>query len=352
MKEKILELDAMRAISITLILIHHLSDYSDIKIYDLNNYGIQINLSVINNIMRLMSIGVFIFISAYLLESNKITSIYNFIKSKFIRIFPLYYCSLLLFIILYYDFSRDIGLISLLIHMAGVQLIFASRYCEPIITLWFVGLITAYYGFYLLISMFEKKPGIYISLILIIPIIIILIKASFDFTDKKLLFYYPIFIMGILFKKYNIFNKINNKIILLLILIFMLSVTIYSVSIYPLIYFTINKPPLFSILGFNALVFSNIIILSFSILLFCFSNLIKKYKLFCLFEKIAYSSFCIYLFHRPIFSLLVFLYDPFDDLIRILYLIFFGLPLACISSYYIQKIYDLFFIPILKKRTI
>ncbi len=58
------------------------------------------------------------------------------------------------------------------------------------------------------------------------------------------------------------------------------------------------------------------------------------------YQKLAYVSFCMYLFHRVIFRLLLNLYSPDSNYARVVYLTGLGLPLIFTISFYFQKYYD------------
>jgi surface polysaccharide O-acyltransferase-like enzyme len=58
--------------------------------------------------------------------------------------------------------------------------------------------------------------------------------------------------------------------------------------------------------------------------------------------KLSYSSYCMYLFHRPVYIFLKKMYFPFDSLSQLFYLLFFCVPFIILLSYIIQYSYDYF----------
>jgi peptidoglycan/LPS O-acetylase OafA/YrhL len=58
---------------------------------------------------------------------------------------------------------------------------------------------------------------------------------------------------------------------------------------------------------------------------------------------IAYASYGMYLFHRPVWWLMVDIYNPANVQIKALYLALLGIPLTIFFSYYLQKFYDRYF---------
>jgi peptidoglycan/LPS O-acetylase OafA/YrhL len=66
---------------------------------------------------------------------------------------------------------------------------------------------------------------------------------------------------------------------------------------------------------------------------------------------LAYSSYCMYLFHRPIYMVLRKLYSPNYSIAQILYLVLFCLPCILVFSYYIQKFQDIIIKSLTKRST-
>lgn len=57
-------------------------------------------------------------------------------------------------------------------------------------------------------------------------------------------------------------------------------------------------------------------------------------------KNLSHASFCVYLFHRVLFRLLLEIHCPKSEIITICYLIVFGLPLTYIVSKKVQSFYD------------
>jgi peptidoglycan/LPS O-acetylase OafA/YrhL len=66
------------------------------------------------------------------------------------------------------------------------------------------------------------------------------------------------------------------------------------------------------------------------------SNIIGK----SVYGKIAYASFCMYLFHRVIFYLMMNSYSPGSNFHTVIYLTLAGVPIIFAISFYAQKYYD------------
>lgn len=56
--------------------------------------------------------------------------------------------------------------------------------------------------------------------------------------------------------------------------------------------------------------------------------------------NISYSSFCMYLFHRIIFNIMLDVYRPETDILILIYLYIIAVPIVIFASYFIQTRYD------------
>lgn len=59
-----------------------------------------------------------------------------------------------------------------------------------------------------------------------------------------------------------------------------------------------------------------------------------------IYSKLAYASFCMYLFHRVIYYLLLNVYYPPSNILTVCYLILIGVPVIYVVSAFAQKFYD------------
>jgi hypothetical protein len=87
----------------------------------------------------------------------------------------------------------------------------------------------------------------------------------------------------------------------------------------------------------------NLVILLLVFIAFAFAKLIIRTHRYVFLQKIAYASYCMYLFHRPVWWLMVDIYNPGNVEVKALYLALLGIPLTIFFSYYLQKFYDRYF---------
>jgi len=91
------------------------------------------------------------------------------------------------------------------------------------------------------------------------------------------------------------------------------------------------------------IVLHNLFILSFIFIAFVLARAITHTDRYVFFQKIAYASYGIYLFHRPVWWVMEDIYNPANATLKAVYLALFGIPLTIFVSYYLQKFYDKYF---------
>lgn len=335
-RQRLGEFDIMRGLAIIIILFHHLSDYG-LNYYDLHNFGINLNLSLLNVLNTYFGLGLFVYISGVLLQRNYHDlsgwrQVGTFIKKRFIRIFPLYYIALAIFIKLMAVSNTKL----ILMHVLGLQAILASYHYRPLLTLWYIGLVAVYYGFFILIKRAEgNKLRLFITL-LIFPLLLLIWRGKEGMGDIRLFLYYPVFLSGLYGDKYLARIRNDYKKTAGLAIFFFLSVYSYVLYMYrsSLVVHSIGQLGAFLLISCIA----SCIMISFAWLVRLISSKgagISKY-----FKILSYSSYCIYLFHRPVWWALLKMDYPADPMSRLFYLGLIGIPLIILISYTIQKAYD------------
>ncbi len=339
MNNRLISFDLMRCVAIFIILFHHLPGYL-YYIYDINvikgNPDLLYHFYELN---RYLGLGLFTFLTGYLLNRKKERfknweSAFKFLKKKIIRIFPLYYLALVVFIYIYKLFSP----LTIAIHMIGLQLIFAAPKLQPIITLWFIGLIFIYYCLFMVINNQNLSKFYRILIMILFPIVIGIFRISFQITDLRLILYYGVFMFGIFCAEVNFFEqylwrKISPVIPILFILVFFINFKVeteYGLT-------QINLELSYLLIHFLELFFI-LLIYQVSYLIpinDCFQKLI---------EFISYCSYCMFLFHRPLgFVIKNFLQQTLEIhnfYLMITLLLILGLPTLIVCSYYLQLFYD------------
>lgn len=291
----------------------HMLDYTDAVPGFINNITIRTTYIIL---------GIFIFISGYFIGLKKIElkkkKIIQFYLKKFLRIYPLYLCAICLFAIL--QISDYITLIK-----AAVAI---SMFLKPApITLWFITMLISFYIVSPYIAYACQAMRIRTLMVFGSSVIVCLLAYS-HFTkllDVRIILYFPAFVAGIF-----VANNENQYILKKSQIIFLLVIICIFVSFQkinhriPNILMSTPMVVLCSILLFRA---SKKIVFS--------SNWACK-TVFLL----SYSSYCMFLFHRPIYIVMKQIYFPETSLFQVAYLFFICLPCVMLLSFFIQKAYD------------
>ncbi len=386
MKNKIIAFDFLRALAILMIIPAHLSNflfstYSKLGLYAFDPY------------LANMGLGLFIFMSGYLLyyNTNSINSfkdVLSFYKKRLLRIFPLYWTAIAAFVLVFSVFAPKLnssfvfpnaqnvfGFSNVLTHVLGLQIFLAPAYASPMLTLYFIGLIIVFYAIYPFIIMLSKdaKNLLFVSSVVFLGFL--LISRTLHVIDHRFFMFFPIFVFGILTCKENLFEKSGTilmeisfvKILLAgLPVIFVMVVVLGSrmgLLLDPKVSLTIDTSG--GTIGSSMLVsmlegLANSLGLSYTILNFTLNTLLLNIFIimFCIFEYrfamkfiddkfpsslssiltyIATSSYCVYLFHRPFLTLwnagTNFISNP---ILRDITIIFVALPLLFFISYHAQ----------------
>lgn len=325
----------MRAIAIIAILIYHLPGYT-YDFYDINKLGIDIDSSVLRELSKYFGLGLFIFISGHLanLKSRSFSDISTtkeYIANKVIRIFPLYYLALLIFCRIYNIHDP----LQVIVHFLGLQMVFASRAAKPLPTLWFIGLILIYYAAYIIFWTKKLRVTIRASILVMLPVIIFMINRAFHIMDLRIVLYYGIFILGLYSGRSDLFRRISWAQTGITVTAFGLMVALSGDL-------TFATRPFSSVSSF----------LMINFLMFLFINLTYKGCLFLsekikphrIVEIVSYSSFCMFLFHRPVWSYMLKVLKAAQiaegSIVSAGILALAGIPAIIVLSYSIQRIYD------------
>ncbi len=332
-KSKLLEFELLRTIAICLIIFYHLNGY------------IIYNVFWFQELVGLFGLGLFTFISGFLIHYNNsnINSIKGFIyffKKRIIRLFPLYWLALIIYIIsfsiipfLIYPNPPNIINISfsnLFIHFIGAEGLLAPQFATPFFTLYFIGIMMFYYCIYPFINQFSKTFLGMICFSSFIFIILLVFHLKLNIIDGRLLKYYFCFVSGILASKFGLFENHNKNRDLMIV---------FSILVFLLLLYHSKIMNFGDIFGFNALIVL-ILVTSIYIIFFVSKYIILYFneihiRIIC---SIAIASYCVYLFHRPFFTFIsMFNIEIVKTSIFINnFIILISLPILFIGSYYLQ----------------
>lgn len=335
MRLQIIELDFIRALAITSIVLCHM------------HYFIHSNsLDKLSVYPAFFGLSLFFMLSGFLMNHNrKIKSkdeIILFIKKRIGRIYPLYLLAVALNIIL--DLSnKGFSIVSIkkleiiFVNVLGLQILFPPEYAQygP----WFVSAIMVYYFIYVFISYYSDDTNDVLinSFILIIPFLIL--RNEFGLIRTEIFDYYPLFIAGIVAAEVRDFKKMSL-------------ISIYSIMIM-LLFYLLYYYGIISMRNLHSLAISLIFSLISLFLVICYVIYVHNKKninvfsksISAIISKIAYGSYAIYLFHGTILTILMsILYNVriHNEILYDFSILAIGIPVAFTIGYYIQKVSNKF----------
>ena len=325
-----------------------------------------------------VAMGSFAFISGFGLYLNKnnrninnVEKLSKFLQKRFFRVFPLYWIALVLFI--FFLGYSNLDPFYILAHVFGIQMIVAPLYGPPILTLWFIGIIVIYYLIFIVLS---YSGSIYriLPISIVILFLFAFLNIFFGLVEYRFFFYYLPFILGIVIANIYttpLFNRIIERIknthkwfpliialtiaVLGFILYMFLSRLTYDGFILEFgtthLELILDQSP--GIIGATIVILlvdlRIILFITFSIAFFSFilgllRLIFRKKDINQIFSPIAYSTYCVYLFHRIFLGLYVLIlmdllnlnvYERLDFGIVLLFV-----PFLFLFSYVIQKSFD------------
>ncbi len=269
--------------------------------------------------VAMVLLGLFVIISGFLIGSSakKSVSSVHFYKNRLIRIYPIYPLYALA-VVLFYAYGINDAATSF------KSLILISMYHGPAsVTLWFVTMIVLFYLATPLLLKLVESPVKYLFFIIAIMAMTVALQVVFGTVDYRLLLYFPCYCIGIHCSRHGIRTRVVN--IRSALLLFCLGLILSFIEF-----------------GAWSQFNSILIILSCPYLIFAISCLNEdKFKRLGIISLLSYSSFAMYLFHRPIYFTLRSLYFPESGQFQVLYLVAVCLPAVVFISWGLQKLYDM-----------
>jgi peptidoglycan/LPS O-acetylase OafA/YrhL len=309
-KTRLFEFDALRALAIVLIVLSHLNAYvtdpAFVQMFRVINYGFP---------LFLFGLSLFFFVSGFTLYYNSAVvsnrkDAMGFLKKRVVRIYPLYWGAIATFFVL--GIGDWPNRSSVIIQICGAQGLLAPRFMESV-TLWFIGVILLYYLLYIVFAGLSYNSKYMFSAILGFLFFFAILRAAFNIVDFRFFLYYGIFIAGIIACKYNLLyardakssSTIAATLLFFIALLAVASITHFTARLYVFNGLQIGDTPVLAstaltIAFANALAFL-FIYSSFNIARLSLPSVGKTARK--LIYAIAFSSYCVYLFHVQVLTL-------------------------------------------------
>jgi peptidoglycan/LPS O-acetylase OafA/YrhL len=348
---RLIELDVLRVVAILFILIGHEGAGLD-KLFPLFP-------------IWFFGLSLFLFISGYVIQRNNPlidsrNKAMNFLKKRVLRIYPLYWLALAAF------FALGIGseytpqtISTAIIEICGAQGLLAPRFLPiPTITLWFVGVILLYYLVYLSIAPFSCDAKQMALAMTGVFVFFVIVRITLGIIDFRFFAYYGLFVAGVVASKYNMLYRADVKRLHtgLAVLLFVIAMVVIAASfhfatptlsnIYDILS-TINNA---QVINFSSSMVLVIVLYTALALVFIYATVSiarlvvpslskNEWKLVI---ALSFSSYAVYLFHRPFYYVLsnsvVGIFHLSAVSVVTIYIVFvLGLPLLFLLCYVIQS---------------
>jgi peptidoglycan/LPS O-acetylase OafA/YrhL len=275
--------------------------------------------------------GSFFFTAGYftlLSLQHRKNTLLAFYRSKVVRIFPPYWLAFILFIFIL-GIMLNQG--DIIVYLLGLQAIFSPVVAKPVLTLWFVGVIFTYYVVSAAILYYARTSFQRLLSIAAFFSLLYLVHLFTDFIDDRFFLYFFVFAAGIFVADTGQRTDylLSRKWLRLRLLAALAGWFVFYWA---------------STTGFRSIFYiacADSFILTWIVFVLALFSGDRQKPLHPLWSAVAYASFFVYLFHRPVWQILVGLFHvPFDTFSDALWKFLPGSLLTIFLSYHLQKGYD------------
>jgi peptidoglycan/LPS O-acetylase OafA/YrhL len=318
-KQRLQEFEALRALSIILLLILH----SDV--FSLQVFGIE--LGPISHFVGAFLLGSFFFLAGYFQEvsmQKRGQNPLSYVKSKFVRIFPPYWLALAMFVfIMGYSLKR----FELSVYLSNLQFIFSPAFAKQLLTLWYISVVVGYYIIFGILEYHTKSNmALFVWSVILFGAAYVLHKTT-SLLDGRFFEYYFIFLAGIYFSR---FQQVRER---LFDLNFIYKIVIALLGVW---LFRLALAAGYEITNGFYLLAVNFYILGWVLMwLGIFRTGAGRWRIW---SPVSTASFFAYLYHRPIWYILIPLLAGRMGLSSIMFQFIPGSIL--VVCYFLQKGYD------------
>ena len=320
-EQRLQEFEALRALSILLLLTLH-SDVLSLQVF-----GFE--LGPISHFVSAFLLGSFFFLAGYFHEvsmQKRGQNPFSYITSKFVRIFPPYWLALALFIfIMGYTLKR----FDLSVYLLNLQFIFSPVFVKPLLTLWYISVVVGYYVIFGILTHFTKSnTALWIWSVILFGAAYALHEMT-GLLDGRFFQNYFIFLAGIYFSR---FQQVRER-LFSLNFIYKIVIALLGVWLFRLVlvaeYRVTN--------GFYLLAVNFYILGWVWMWLGIFRTRVGAWRIW---SPISTASFFAYLYHRPIWYILIPLLAGRLGVSAIIFQIIPGSITVLVVCYFLQKGYD------------
>lgn len=320
-RERIVEFDILRSMSILLLFFHHSNAY------ELGLLGHP--LAPLRPFVGTFVLGAFVFVAGYL-SIRAQEDLRGFLRSRISRVYLPYVVALLSFIVI---LGVRLSARELVIHLLGLQMVLAPRLSHPIDTLWFVGMILPFYVLFGIAARYVKHVLYLVLCLVLCTAALVLVRTRLGLVEDRIFYYLGVYAVGLILAKTGRLQALTSpRWFPIKAAVWVLGIGL--LTMYSDHYRTILSPGL--VLSIAVFVLASILLVLSVARLPTIRNLCPGLR-----RSISYAAYVSYLLHRPIWRIVYLVYTPRTPTGTFLFTLTIGAPLVLFVSYALQKGYDL-----------
>lgn len=333
----------MNLLFIFLVLLLHHVNYTQDYLWAITHRFINPYESGINQILQKITVGGFLFLSGYKLAlSKQFEPTKEFLFNRFLRIYPLYFLAVVLFSFTVYPHinGERPNLGNFAIHALALQAWLPNLYQDNYLTIWFVSNLLFCYFMFILLRRYLSNSRHFLLVMLAIVLAINLIRiialklADIEMFSGHFDIYFLFFAFGMWCsqRQEKSTSYSRKRFFFALVLLIVCTISFVYMNL------------LLSSNWFGYLLLERIFILGFTLpifYLFLWMPLKKSLsnKAAYIINYVGSASLCIFLFHRPLWTLM-YRMSPGKSYPQSLFILGLGIPLIFVISYQIQSFYN------------
>jgi peptidoglycan/LPS O-acetylase OafA/YrhL len=297
----------------------------------------------ITEFLGFFSVGGFVFLSAYrITRSKRSVPAAQFLKDRFLRIYPPYLFAVILFtLIVYPDLNRGTypDWPTILIHEYSLQILFPDLFGANYHTLYFVGLLFMYYFYFCIARQYLDRPKRFLLISCVVFFFTLIIKTLLEMNHFKIFgaewfYYFFYFVGGMLFATHA--SSLSHH------PIFGKKVLITTALCSGIMLIAVSKFVFINTWWEQTLHFLLAQLSTIPIYIFLLSKKISlkpDNRSNRIIRHLSYPALSVFLFHRPIWTVMK-MFWPVPSFFQWVYIVPFGTVFIFSASYAIQFGYD------------
>ncbi|MEL6158127.1 MAG: acyltransferase [Cyanobacteria bacterium J06623_5] len=330
----------LNVVFVVLVLLLHHGQYT----YDFIK---PLRALAINRYLQKVAVGGFLFLSGYKLTKSKLaTPSLDFLKNRFLRIYPLYFIALLVYTFTVYVQKHDTlpTLKTFFVHVFLLQTVVPELFGRNYLTIWFVSVLLFCYLFFLAMRrLLVTNLMAYGVMTLSVCLGVCLIRAFFAERDIIVFMrffevYLSFFAVGMTYAIYEqaITRFFCRKSVAIAYAGTFTALLTLLMAVY------IQRFNSMDSISLRLFEFLAILLTTIPLYFYAFTNA-SRLKVNRMTTSIlllgSSGSFCIFLFHRPVWSVMVEVWSN-RSVFQALYILVMGIPLIVFCSCQIQRSYN------------